>query len=252
MTPSPGATDRPRATYPDLMLFDLRGKGRRRTVQIIYGGLALLIGGGLIFFGIGGATSGGLLNAVDNQRAAQTDTFNKKVTAARKLTVANPKDPAAWAALTRAQYQAAGVGKNFDTSTGSFTPKGLAELARVDASWQTYLALNPKHPDGDTANLMSKAYGPAALNDPVKAVAAYEIFVGSRPASAVLYAQLAVLADVAGQSRKSQLAEAKALSLATDKVQRTQIQQSIAQARAQNAQNTAQQSGAAAPTTTTP
>ena len=36
-----------------LMLFDLRGRGRRRTVQAIYLGLAILLGGGLIFFGVG-------------------------------------------------------------------------------------------------------------------------------------------------------------------------------------------------------
>ena len=45
------------------MLFDLRGRGRRRAVQAIYLGLAILMGGGLVLFGIGGATSGGLLDA---------------------------------------------------------------------------------------------------------------------------------------------------------------------------------------------
>ena len=45
------------------MLFDLRARGRRRTVKIVYVFLALLMGGGLVFFGIGGATSGGLLDA---------------------------------------------------------------------------------------------------------------------------------------------------------------------------------------------
>ena len=45
------------------MLFDLRGRGRRRTVKTIYVGLALLMGGGLVLFGIGGHTSGGLFDA---------------------------------------------------------------------------------------------------------------------------------------------------------------------------------------------
>lgn len=222
------------------MLFDLRGRGRRRTVQIIYGGLAILIAGGLVFFGIGGATSGGLFDAVKNQKAAQTDTFGKKVAAAQRQVAANPQDAAAWAALTRAQYQLAGVGDNYDQNNGTFTAKGLAELRRVDASWQKYLALNPKKPDGDVANLMTNAYGPGALNEPAKAVNAYELYVASRPPTATLYAQLAVLADSAGQTRKSQLAEKKALSLATSKQERAQIKQSIEQARIQNAQ---QQSG---------
>ena len=34
------------------MLFDLRGRGRRRTVQVIYLSLAILMGGGLVLFGI--------------------------------------------------------------------------------------------------------------------------------------------------------------------------------------------------------
>ena len=34
------------------MLFDLRGRGRRRTVKIVYITLALLMGGGLVLFGI--------------------------------------------------------------------------------------------------------------------------------------------------------------------------------------------------------
>ena len=32
------------------MLFDLRGRGRRRVVQVVYLGLALLLGGGLVLF----------------------------------------------------------------------------------------------------------------------------------------------------------------------------------------------------------
>ena len=37
------------------MLFDLRGAHRRRVVKIVYVALALLMGGGLVLFGIGGA-----------------------------------------------------------------------------------------------------------------------------------------------------------------------------------------------------
>ena len=44
------------------MLFDLRGR-RRRVVQVTYLMLALLMGGGLVLFGVGGSVSGGLLDA---------------------------------------------------------------------------------------------------------------------------------------------------------------------------------------------
>jgi len=46
------------------MLFDLRGRGRRTTVRGVYLALAILMGGGLILFGVGtGVGGGGLLNA---------------------------------------------------------------------------------------------------------------------------------------------------------------------------------------------
>ena len=45
------------------MLFDVRG-GRRRVIQVIYLSLAILMGGGLVLFGIGGNVSGGLFDAI--------------------------------------------------------------------------------------------------------------------------------------------------------------------------------------------
>ena len=53
------------------MLFDLRGRHRRRAVKIIYVGLALLLGVGLIGFGIGGGFGGGgLLNAASENEGS--------------------------------------------------------------------------------------------------------------------------------------------------------------------------------------
>ena len=45
------------------MLFDLRSRGRRRVIKVIYTMLALLLGGGLVLFGIGGDVQGGLFDA---------------------------------------------------------------------------------------------------------------------------------------------------------------------------------------------
>ena len=51
------------------MLFDLRSRGRRRAVRVIYVGLAVLMFGGLVLFGVGAGNGlGGLLNAFTNQR----------------------------------------------------------------------------------------------------------------------------------------------------------------------------------------
>src|SRR6476646_8978943 len=106
------------------MLFDLRGRGRRRVVKFIYLGLALLMGGGLVLFGVGGATSGGLLDAFKNGSGSVnvSDAFKKRVDAAEKAVAARPQDAAAWGALTRVRYQQAGTpGDGFNQDTGVFT-----------------------------------------------------------------------------------------------------------------------------------
>ena len=51
------------------MLFDLRGAGRRTTIKIVYLSLAILMGGGLVLFGIGGDVSGGLFDAFSERNA---------------------------------------------------------------------------------------------------------------------------------------------------------------------------------------
>src|SRR4051794_41959511 len=47
------------------MLFDLRGRGRHRSVQIVYGTLAFLMAAGLILFGVGSGLAGGLVDALN-------------------------------------------------------------------------------------------------------------------------------------------------------------------------------------------
>ena len=47
------------------MLFDLRGRGRHRTVQIVYTTLAVLMAAGLILFGVGSGLAGGLIDAIN-------------------------------------------------------------------------------------------------------------------------------------------------------------------------------------------
>ena len=63
------ADHRPHRRHSELMLFDLRGRGRRNTVRVIYIGLAVLIGVGLVGFGVGGGFGGGgILNSAEQQR----------------------------------------------------------------------------------------------------------------------------------------------------------------------------------------
>ena len=231
------------------MLFDLRGRGRRRTVQAIYLSLAVLMGGGLVLFGIGGNTSGGLFDAINGNGGGGSSsnvdkTIQKRITTYNQRIRANPQDEASLVALTKLRFQIANTGENYNADQQAFTAKGLTELRQSSATWQRYLALDPKKPDVQTANLMVQAYGQAGLKQYANAVQALEIVIDSRAPSAGLYANLAVLASGASQTRKSELAEQKAIDLAP-KASRKQLKSDIDLAKSQI---TAQPAGA---TTTT-
>ena len=219
------------------MLFDLRGRGRRRTVQAIYLSLAVLMGGGLVLFGIGGNTSGGLFDAingsggsgggssVDKVAQQRIDTYNTRLQA-------NPSDQASWLGMTKVRFQLANTGENYNATQQAYTAKGLEQLRQADHAWTKYLALNPTKPDASTANLMVQAYGQAGLKQYAKAVSALEVVMDNRSDSSGLYAQLAVLAAGANQTRKSELAEQKAIDLAP-KDQRKQLKSDIDLAKSQ-------------------
>jgi hypothetical protein len=216
------------------MLFDLRGRGRRRAIQAIYLSLAILMGGGLVLFGIGGNTSGGLVDAIQGNSGSVSadDAFKNRVTALEKRTQANPRDAAAWSQLASLRFQVATTGANYDQTTQSYTDKGKVELRRSAAAWQRYLTLDPKKPDERVANQMVQAYGAAGLKDYPEAVRALEFVIDSREPTYQLYAQLAVLAHAAKQDRKATLSSQKAEELAP-KAQRKAIKAQIQQAQQQ-------------------
>jgi hypothetical protein len=235
------------------MLFDLRGRGRRRTVQAIYLMLAVLIGGGLVLFGIGGATNGGLVDAVTGKSGSTSasDTFQKQVDAARQRVNVRPDSVVAWRDLARAQAQLAGTGDDFDPATATFTSSGKAQLRQADTSFQRYLTLLGDNGKVDVtlANLMVNAYDPTVLNQPAKAVAALENVIDGTPPSSGNFGRLAVYAYEAGQTRKGDLASAKAVSLAP-KAQQATVKASLAQAKASAASATGSSTAGTATTTT--
>jgi hypothetical protein len=230
------------------MLFDLRGRGRRRTVQVIYVTLALLMGGGLVLFGIGGATSGGLVDALGGGSGGGGggQTVSKQISQVEKRLKTNPADAPSWALLARLRFQDA-TQTGYDQATSTFTAEGKQELAGVRTAWQRYLALNPAKPDADTALLMVQALGPSGLAANADAVKAMEIVLAQRPETSGLYVQYATLAYAAGQTRKGDLAAGKAVDLAP-KDQRTALKNNLEAAKKAATSTT---SGAAPATATT-
>jgi hypothetical protein len=202
------------------MLFDLQSRGRKNFVKVIYLGLAILMGGGLVLFGIGTGTGGGGLFDVfsggSSSTSAQVSNVEKRATREVRL---HPQDPQAWADLTRARYQTAGLGENYDQATNSFTASGRRKLATASTAWKRYLQLDPQHPDATLARLMATAYSEVGLNDAPEAASAMEIVTEQQP-SAAAYATLAQYAYIASQMRKGDLAAAKAVELAPSAQQR--------------------------------
>jgi hypothetical protein len=214
------------------MLFDLRSRGRRRTVQVVYLGLALLMGSGLVLFGVGSGNGlGGLLNGLtgNGSTSGQKQVVSQQEKTALQQTKLNPTDPAGWAALVQARWTSAGQGNDYNAATGTFTAVGKKELAATTQAWERYVMLI-KHPDPNLAILASRAY--SALGNYAGQAGAWEIETLANPNQAKGFECLAVSAYAAKQTRKGDLAAAKALAL-VPKLQRVTLKQQLDQAKTQ-------------------
>jgi hypothetical protein len=215
------------------MLFDLKGK-RRRTVQVTYLTLAILMGAGLVLFGIGSSVSGGLgdLFKGGNGSNQATQTIQKNIDAAEKTLARDPKNAGALAAVTRGHYQLATA--TADPNTGQFKKESQPELQATTAAWKRYEAA-VKKPEASLASLAVQAY--EGLGTLTKSKAAW---AGAADATQILaqakpnpntYISLVQYASLAGQTRLADLAGKKAIELAP-KGQKKAAKQQVDQAKA--------------------
>ncbi|HEY4812983.1 MAG TPA: hypothetical protein VIH71_18195 [Solirubrobacteraceae bacterium] len=214
------------------MLFDLRGRGRRRTVRVIYTGLALLMGVGLVGFGIGGGFGGGgLLSSINKEgEGGGGSGYAKQIAKYRKLTKEQPSNASAWENLAKNLYHEAG-NEPYVTSTGAVTSKGKELFKQVAVAWSGYMALNPPKPNSELAQLMEGVYGEEGLNEPAKEVEVLQIVLANRPTYAAGYGALAQYAYKAHNTRVGDLAAAKAVSLAPA-ADRTRVKDELAEVKA--------------------
>ena len=212
------------------MLFDLRGRGRRRTVQVIYLFLAVLIGGGLVFFGVGG-TGVGLFNTNNNSGGGGSgnNVLEKQLTRAEKAVKLHPREAGAWANLARVRFQVANSGGNYDSTQRTYQPNGRKQLRAATQAWDRYHALDSARPDPRLAAQMSNAF--RELGDVKGLVGTLEI-QAEQTRSAELFRQLAEVAYAAGQERKGDLASAAALERSA-KAGRPQLKAELKTAKAQ-------------------
>src|SRR4051794_22095154 len=222
------------------MLFDLRSGARRRTVKVVYLGLALLMFVGFVGFGIGSSgLSGGIGDLIRDSGSgggggkANGDRLTTAAPAADRKAAATPSDPTAWAEVARARVRLALVGDNFDNATSDYTAAGKRQLTAAGNAWDKYVALDPAKPDERLARQMTQTF--LSLSKPDKAVGAQEMVTEIDPTEQT-FSNLALLAYQAGQTRKGDLAAKKAIDLApADK--KKDLKTQLDQAKGQSAVN---------------
>lgn len=230
------------------MLFDLRSRRRRRVIKGVYLFLALLIGLGLVGFGIGtGGNFGGLFNAASSGGGSATGQViaAKALRKAEKRAAREPKSAAAWAAVGRA---ADTLAQAYYVANTGYEKQGFAVLTELQKAWNHYLALLPAKPDVSLAGAVATAFGipPAGIAKYATAESAQEIVAEANPTSYAVYAELAYYAYNAHEYSRGDLASNRAIALAP-KAQRKQLSAELAAARAQAGGST----GATGSTSTT-
>jgi tetratricopeptide (TPR) repeat protein len=215
------------------LLFDLKGR-RKRLVQVVYVMLAILFGGGLVLFGVGGNVSGGLVDAFRGGGGGGADdsAFTDVVERAQRRAARNPDDPNAWLAVVRAQFNLASSPAGSDPSTGALTDRGQQAVVEVTQAWKRYERLKPKKIDASGASFAALAFG--ALQDYDKAVEIQEASLKTRP-SPNGYFQLADFAYRADQVKRGDEAARQAVR-ATPSDQRNTVRSLIADLKKQGAQ----------------
>lgn len=196
------------------MLFDLQGK-RRRVVQATYLTLAVLMGGGLVLFGIGGDVSGGLFDAFSD-RSGNTgggnDIVEKRIDRNEDRIKRNPRSEAARKALVRDYYQLA-TAQTVGNATG-FPDEAKDELRKSSQHWKAYLALEPRKVDTSLALLALQVHDVNALNRPKDALAAAR-FIAEEQEDSNAYLRVVQYAALAKDTRVADLAGQRAIDLAS-------------------------------------
>ena len=192
------------------MLFDLRGR-RRRAVQGTYLMLALLMGGGLVLFGVGGSVSGGLLDAFKGGGGPSADSaFKDQINKREERLQQNPQNEVILANLVRDYYSLASSQRP-EGSVG-FPADAKDDLQKAGSYWQRYSKL-AANPSPAVAGYAIQIYDVNGLNRPKQAQQAASILAKDAN-DTPSYLRLVSYAARAGDTRTADLAGQKAVDLA--------------------------------------
>ncbi len=213
------------------MLFDLRSRGRRTMVRIIYLFLALVMVAGLVLVGVGtGTNQGGLLNAFTNNGSgnSQSAAVNAQIHKAYEQAKKHPKSADAWESLAQGYWAAAGTGNNYDSTTGTYSANGHKQLNYAAKAWEQYRKLAGT-PTAQMASLGAEVY--QGLGQWSNAAVAWQyVAQASNSATVKPYFCLAYAAYAAKQTSKGDLAAARAVDL-SPKLQRLTLKSGFKSAR---------------------
>lgn len=220
------------------MLFDLQGR-RKTAIKVVYLGLAILLAGGLVLFGIGSNVSGGLSDVFTG--GGGDSEYEKAVEEAQSAVTANPDSKEAWEELIASRYSLAGLGWNDETQ--SFDDDGVKQLDLMLKDWKKYQKLSGEKPDLDTASYAVNAF---IAKEDVKGAQETQMIIVELEPNAANYLALMRFALSGGDSRIADASAIKATELATkdqEKAVASEIKQlrKLAEKRGQDIQKQIQQ-----------
>jgi hypothetical protein len=214
------------------MLFDVRGRHRRRAVRVIYICLALIFLLGFVGLGVGGGFgSGGIFSAFTQTEGGNNASFSAQIKKYEKLTKKEPNNASAWENLTKNLLHESGGSETYVTSAGVATTKGKELFKQASAAWERYVALSSGKPSAELAQLMDAVYGESGLNEPAKQIEVLQIAIAARPTDAALFAGLAEAAYKAHNTGVGDLASEKAVAL-SPAADRTRVKAELAEVKA--------------------
>jgi hypothetical protein len=208
------------------MLFDLRGR-RRRAVQATYLTLAVLMGGGLVLFGIGGDVSGGLFDAFSDRSGSgdANSQLEERIDRSEERLAANPQNEAVVKALVRDNFALANT--SLPSGVAQYPDEAKDDLREASKYWQRYLEVEDGKPDDSLAQVALAIYDQNALNQPKRAAQAMRVIAEVHNDSQT-YLALVQRAAAAGDERMADLAGQKAVDLAPEK-RRKQVKKQVEQ-----------------------
>ena len=218
------------------MIFDVQGKKKRRAIQATYLVLALLLGSGLVLFGIGSDAPGGILGSGhggDGGHGGGDANFDDQIERTESEIATDPDNPHLLGRLVRVRFQAATAAAETSGGHGgttTLTDESLAHLDEATGSWEQYVD-RVRRPAPEVAQVATQAY--LALGDAAGAAEGQTVIAREAP-SVGNYRTLATYRYLANDEAGGDQAGRRALELA-EGAERSEVRAQLEAAKQQAA-----------------